>query len=147
MLIIPSPAGKDQWERPELEYLRRLSEHVIAQYKIDPHRMIVYGQGKGGTIAWPLALSSRDIFRGIVTSATPLPRPLRVPPNEPSQRFAIFAALPASKESAAPISLGLHKFADAGHNVATITTANSSGQLSDDERNQLARWIDTLDRF
>jgi hypothetical protein len=72
---------------------------------------------------------------------------LRVPPNEPSQRFAVFAALPASKETAAPISLGLRKFADAGHNVATITTASASGQLSDDERNQLARWIDTLDRF
>lgn len=147
LLIIPSPAGKDQWERPEIEYLRRLTERVIAQYKIDPHRMVVYGQGKGGAIAWPLALSGRDVFRGIATSATPLPRPLRVPPTEPSQRFAIFTALPASKESAAPISLGLRKFADAGHNVATITTASSSGQLSDDERNQLVRWIDTLDRF
>jgi serine protease Do len=147
VLIIPSPAGKDQWERPEIEYLRRLSERVIAQYKLDPNRMVVYGQGKGGTIAWPLALSSRDIFHGIATSATPLPRPVRVPANEPSQRLAIFAALPASKESAAPISIGLRKFADAGYNVATITTASSNGQLSDDERNQLARWIDTLDRF
>jgi serine protease Do len=147
LLIIPSPAGKDQWERPELEYLRRLSEHVIAKYKIDPHRTVVYGQGKGGSLAWPLALLSRDIFRGIATSAAPLPRPLRVPSNEPSQRFAIFAALPASKESAAPISLGLRKFTDAGYNVATITTAGPSGQLSEDERNQLAHWIDTLDRF
>jgi serine protease Do len=147
MLIVPSPAGKDQWERPELEYLRRLTERVIPQYKIDPHRMVAYGQGKGGAMAWTVALSSRDVFRGVATSATPLPRPLHVPPNEPSQRLAIFAALPASKESAAPITLGLHKFADAGYNVATITTASAGGQLAEDERNQLARWIDTLDRF
>jgi membrane-associated protease RseP (regulator of RpoE activity) len=147
VLIVPSPAGKDQWERPEIEFLRRLTERVIAQYKIDPHRVVVYGQGKGGAIAWPLALLSRDVIHGIATSATPLPRPLKVPPNEPSQRFAIFAALPASKDSATPISLGLRKFADAGYNVATITSASATGQLSDDERNQLARWIDTLDRF
>jgi poly(3-hydroxybutyrate) depolymerase len=147
MLIIPSPAGKDQWERPEIEYLRRLIERVIAQYKVDPHRTVVYGHGKGGAIAWPLALSSRDVFRGIATSATPLPRPLRVPANEASQRFAIFAALPSSKDAAAPISLGLHKFAEAGYNVATITATGAAGQLSDEERNQLARWIDTLDRF
>jgi serine protease Do len=147
MLIVPSPVGKDQWERPELEYLRRLTERVIAEYKIDPHRMVAYGQGKGGTMAWTLALSSRDVFRGVATSATPLPRPLRVPPNEPSLRLAIFAALPANKESATPITLGLHKFADAGYNVATITTASATGQLSEDECNQLARWIDTLDRF
>ena len=147
MLIIPSPAGKDQWERPEIEYLRRLIERVIAQYKLDPHRTVVYGHGKGGAIAWPLALSSRDVIRGIATSATPLPRPLRVPTNEPSQRFAIFAALPSSKDAAAPISLGLHKFAEAGYNIATITITGAAGQLSDEERNQLARWIDTLDRF
>src|SRR5262249_2649819 len=57
ILVVPSPTGKDQWERPELEYLRRLSEHIVAQYKIDPHRIVAYGNGKGGTIAWPLALA------------------------------------------------------------------------------------------
>jgi S1-C subfamily serine protease len=147
ILVVPSPTGKDQWERPELEYLRRLSEHIVAQYKIDPHRLVAYGNGKGGTITWPLALASRDIFRGIVTAATPLPRPPRVPPNEPSLRFAVFAALPSSKDSATPISLCLRKFSDAGYNVATITTASPTSQLTDDERNQIARWIDTLDRF
>jgi serine protease Do len=147
ILVVPSPSGKDQWERPELEYLRRLSEHLAAQYTIDPHRMIVYGNGKGGAIAWPLALASRDIFRGLVTAAAPLPRPLRVPPNEPSERFAIFAALPSSKDAAIPISLGLKKFTDAGYNVTTIPTTSPAAQLTDDERNQIARWIDTLDRF
>jgi hypothetical protein len=31
--------------------------------------------------------------------------------------------------------------------VTTITTASPTSQLTDDERNQIARWIDTLDRF
>jgi poly(3-hydroxybutyrate) depolymerase len=147
ILVIPSPTGKDQWERPEREYLRRLAEHLIAQYKIDPHRMVVCGNGKGGGIAWPLGLASRDIFHGIITAAAPLPRPLRVPPSEPSQRFAIFAALPSSKDSATPTSTGLRKFTEGGYNVTTITTASPTSQLTDDERNQIARWIDTLDRF
>lgn len=147
ILVVPSPTGKDQWERPELEYLRRLSEHLVAQYKIDRHRMVVYGSGKGGVIGWPLTLASRDIFRGVITAAAPLPRPSRVPPSEPSQRFAIFAALPSTKEVATPISTGLRKFTDGGYNVTTITTASATSQLSDDERNQIARWIDTLDRF
>jgi serine protease Do len=147
ILVVPSPTGKDQWERPELEYLRRLSEHLVAQYKIDPHRMVACGNGKGGGIAWPLALASRDIFRGIITAAAPLPRPPRVPSSEPSLRFAIFAALPSNKDSATPISAGLRKFTDGGYNVTTITTASPTSQLTDDERNQIARWIDTLDRF
>ncbi len=147
MLVIPSPAGKDQWERPELDYLRRLSEHIVAQYKIDTHRLVIHGQGKGGAIAWPLALASRDLFRGISTSATPLPRPLRMPANEPSLRFAIFSVLPASKDSSASLAAGLKKFTEAGYSVETTTTTDPSGQLSDTERQQLARWIDTLDQF
>jgi serine protease Do len=147
LLIVPRPAEAKTWERPELEYLRRLSEKIVTQYKIDSNRMVVCGQGAGGTVAWPLALASRDIFHGIVASAAPLPRNIRVSQNEPAQRLAVFAAIPASKETAAPFNLGLKKVDDAGFNVTTVTTGSSSGQFSDEERSQLARWIDTLDRF
>jgi serine protease Do len=147
LLIVPSPAENDKWERLEVEYLRRLAAHVADQYKIDPHRMVVCGQGNGGSIAWLVALSSRDLFCGAISVAAPLPRPLKLPQNEPAQRLAILAAIPSSKEAAAPITLNLHKLADGGYNVATLTTANAAGQLSDEDRIQIARWIDTLDRF
>jgi serine protease Do len=147
LLIVPSPAEAKSWDRPELEYLRRLSEKIVAQYKIDPNRMVVCGQGAGGTIAWRLALLSRDIFHGVAALWSPLPRGTRVPQNEPAERLAIFAAIPPTKETAASITLGLHKIDDAGFNVTTLTTAGNTGQLSDDERSQLGRWIDTLDRF
>jgi serine protease Do len=147
LLVIPSPAEADHWDRTELEYLRSLSERFLAQYKVDAHRIVVCGEGNGGSIAWPLALSSRDLFRGAASLAAPLPRTLRVPQNEPTQRLAVFAAIPASIAAAAPITLGLRKLDEAGYNVATMTTASATGQLSDDERNQFARWINTLDRF
>lgn len=147
LLVVPSPSGKDRWERTDLEYLRRLSEHLLAQYKVDPHRTIMCGQGTGGTIAWQAAISFRDLYRGVAAIASPPPRSLRVPPNDPSLRLAIFAALPADKENATPITIGLRKFDDAGYNVATMTTTSATGKLSDDERYQVARWLDTLDRF
>ncbi len=147
LLIVPTPVEAGNWERTDLDYLRRLTDRAIAQYKIDPRRTVVYGHGKGGTIAWLVALSSRDLCHGVAVSLAPLPRPLKLPQNEPAQRLAVLAAIPANKEASAQITLGLHKLSDAGYNVATFTTANAAGQLSDDDRNQLARWIDTLDRF
>jgi hypothetical protein len=42
---------------------------------------------------------------------------------------------------------GLKSVQDAGYNVTTITTSTNTGQLSDAQREELARWIDTLDRF
>ncbi|HVT27003.1 MAG TPA: PDZ domain-containing protein, partial [Lacipirellulaceae bacterium] len=147
LLVVPSPAEGDHWERPELEYLRRLSERLFVQYQIDAHRTVVCGEGNGGAIAWLVALSSRDLFRGAASLAAPLPRLIRVPQNEPTQRLQVLTALPASKVAAAPIMLGLHKLDDEGYNVTTMTTTSATGQFSNEERRQFARWIDTLDRF
>jgi poly(3-hydroxybutyrate) depolymerase len=147
LLVVPTPAESDRWERNEFDYLRRLSEHVSANYKIDPNRFVVAGQGSGGSLAWLVAFVSRDLFHGAVSIAAPLPRTLRVPQNDPTQRLSILAALSANKEAAIPISLGLKKVTEAGFTVTPITTANAAGQLSDDERKQIARWLDSLDRF
>ncbi len=147
VLIVPTPKDADHWERTDREYLHRLLERVLAQYKIDPHRVVVGGQGNTAAIAWPLALASRDLVRGIATAAAPLPRQIRVLPNDPTQRLAVFAAIPPKKDTAATIAQGLKNVSDAGYNVTTITTVAPTGQLSNAERDELARWIDTLDRF
>jgi serine protease Do len=146
VLVVPAPAKADHWKKTDLEYLHRLVERVTTQYKIDPRRVVVAGQGTAGAIAWPLALLSRDTIRGIATIAAPLPRQIKVPENDAARRLAVLAALPAKKEASAAIAAGLKKVAEAGYNVTTLTT-NTAGQLSTNEREELARWIDTLDRF
>jgi poly(3-hydroxybutyrate) depolymerase len=140
-------AEEDHWDRTELEYLARLVERVVGQHKIDPNRVAVYGEAGGGAMAWLLGVSGRHIIRGVATSAAPLPRQLRVPSNEPMQRLAIFAAIPGDGDASVQIGQGLQKFSEAGYPVTTITGANAGGQLSAAQREELARWIDTLDRF
>jgi serine protease Do len=148
LLIVPTAAKTARWERTELEYLRRLVERVTAQYKVDRHRVVVYGQESSGAMAWLFGLAGRDVFRGIATFGAPLPRQIRVPPNEPAQRSAIFAAIPPSSDARAiQIAEGLQKLSDAGYTVTTLATAPDSTRLSDSQREELARWIDTLDRF
>lgn len=98
-------------------------------------------------MAWLLGLSSRDLFRGIATSGAALPRQVKVPPNEPAQRVAIFATIPTAKDTAAPIAEGLEKLSKAGYPVTTSSGSEASGKLTDAQREEIARWIDTLDRF
>lgn len=147
VMVVPSPADANRWERTEIEYLGRLTRHVLDEYTIDRQRVAVFGQGGGGAMAWLLALAGRDAFRGLATSAAPLPRQLRLPANEPNERLSIFAAIPFSNEPSALITQGLQKCADAGYPVITISLADATGQLSNADREQLARWIDSLDRF
>jgi poly(3-hydroxybutyrate) depolymerase len=147
ILVIPASAEKDRWDRTELEYLARLMERVIGQHKIDPNRVVVYGEAGGGAMAWLLGVSGRHIIRGVATSAAPLPRQLKVPPNEPMQRLAILASIPSDSDATVQIAQGLQKFSEAGYPVTTLMGANADGQLSAAQRDELARWIDTLDRF
>lgn len=147
IFVVPSPADERRWERTELEYLRRLLERVIREHRPDPSRIVVYGQEGGGVMAWLLALSSHDVVRGVATTLAPLPRQVRVPENEPAQRLAVFAALTGDEAAAALVAQGLQKLSDAGYPVTTITSANRAGELAENEREEIARWMDALDRF
>jgi hypothetical protein len=147
LLVVPDSTEASGWEWTELEYLLKLTVRVLADYKVDPRRVVVYGQEGGGTMAWLLGLSGKNVFRGIATSAARLPRQVKVPSNEQAQRLAIFAAVPSKRDGAGQITQSLQKLSEAGYPVTSISIAESSGELKDAQREELARWIDTLDRF
>jgi serine protease Do len=147
LLILPTSGDKNRWERTEGEYLGRLMERVVAEYSVDPRRVVVVGRGGGGSMAYLLGLANRDHFHGIATLGAALPRQIKVPPNEPGERVAILSTLPAAKDAAAQIADGLEKLSKAGYPITTVTTAESTAKLIDAQREELARWIDTLDRF
>ena len=120
---------------------RRLSRSIR-------RRVVVFGQEGGGAMAYLLALVSRDLFTGVATTAAALPRTVDPPSAQPTTRLAVFAGLPTDDESAARRrNLGLKKLCEAGYPVTAATIASPIGNLSAEEREQLSRWIDTLDRF
>jgi serine protease Do len=147
ILVAPTSDDPERWERTELEYLRRLSERVLAEYRVDRQRVVVFGQEGGGAMAYLLGLVSRDLFTGVATTAAPLPRTIAPPQAQPSRRLAIFAGLPAESGRSAQMQSGLKKLREAGYPVTAISIIQSDGQLSVGEREQLSRWIDSLDRF
>lgn len=147
VLAVPSPKATDHWERTDLEYLHGVLAQVISHYKVDAHRVVVGGQDEISSIAWLFGFADRNVVRGIATVSSPMPRQLKVPPNDPARRLAIYAAIPPKKDSAAAISAGLKGAVEAGYNVTAVTLATPVPTLSETERDDLARWIDTLDRF
>jgi serine protease Do len=147
LLVAPESSDPSRWERTELEYLRRLSERVLADYRVDPRRVVVFGQNGGGAMAYLLGLVSRDLFSGIATSDAALPRTVDPPAAQPTSRLAVFAGLPSDGSRLAQSQVGLKKLSDSGYPVTAVTIADREGELSPSEREQLARWIDSLDRF
>ena len=149
ILVVPTAADMGHWERTEIEYLRRLLEQA-SSVNTSPIRTAMSSCTARGAVGrwlgcWPCRAA--NLVRGVATTAAPLPRQVRVPENEPAQRLAIFAGLAGNEGAAAQIAQGLQKLSDAGYPVSTITNLDRSGQLSDEEREELARWVDMLDRF
>jgi serine protease Do len=147
IFVIPTAKDADHWERTDLEYLHRLLQQVTAKYQTDSRRIVVGGAGNVGAIAWPLALTGRASVRGVIAIATMPPRQLRILPNDPARRLAIFAAIPPKKDVAAAIGQSLKTVSDAGYNVSTLTTNDITGNLNELNLEEISRWIDTLDRF
>jgi S1-C subfamily serine protease len=147
ILVVPTAADPSRWEPTEVEYLQRLLQRVAIQYRVDPRRIVVYGRGGGGSMAWLLGLSSREIVRGVATSDAALPRTIRVPDNDPVLRLAVFMELAPDGNMAANVRQSLQKLTAAGYPVTAQTMEPQRKELSAEERDQLARWIDTLDRF
>lgn len=147
ILVVPTAADANRWERTELVYLQRLARRVVGSHHVDPRRVVVFGEGGGGAMAYLLALPSRDLFTGVATSAAPLPRQVRVPENDPAVRLAVFSAVAPRGDDAVLAAQGLEKLSAAGYPVTTVSRADAGGSLSAEQCDTLARWIDTLDRF
>ena len=103
---------------------------MLAEYRVDPRRVVVFGQEGGGAMAYLLALVSRDLFTGVATSAAALPRTVEPPNAQPTTRLAVFAGLPADPGRLAQVQLGLKKLRNAGYPVTAATLDNSKGTLS-----------------
>lgn len=147
LLVAPTATDPTRWDRTELEYLKRLLERVLADYRVDRRRVVVVGQGEGGAMAYLLALIAREAVTGVVSTGAALPRTVKVPPNDPATRLAVYACLPGDGPKLAQIRQGLQKFAEAGYPVTAVAIGNSAGGLLPDDERELASWIDTLDRF
>lgn len=144
ILLAPKSVDPEHWQRTEAEFIRKAIDDVLEKYNIDRSRIVVVGPEAGGGMAYLLALTDRDLIRGVAAINAPLPRGLKPPANDPIQRLAIFTTTAAA--ASAGIEASIKQFRDAKYPVTQLDLGENQRPLNDDELNKLVRWIDTLDR-
>lgn len=150
VLLMPEPADAAGWTNDDLEYLARLVQTAGSRWRIDPQRVVVAGEGRGGQLAYALAIHGRKLIRGVAVVDSPLPRTLAVPENNPNERLAIFSVETQNTPLSLLIRKDLKKLAEAGYPVTQITRRgdqNPADALDAATRGKLGRWIDGLDRL
>ena len=144
ILLAPRAADLARWTPAEIPLIRKLVDEIRQGYRIDPTRIVAHGRDLGGTLAYALALAHRDVFRAAAVVDAPVAT--RLLENEPVYRLAFYLA----STPAAPAAEAMTATARALRRLEYPVTEHAlfaADSPSDEERAQLVRWIDALDRF
>ncbi|HEY1381792.1 MAG TPA: PDZ domain-containing protein [Gemmataceae bacterium] len=146
ILVGPKSESETGWLASESEFVQEAARDVIKEYTIDRRRVVAHGMGVGGQMAFYLGFNARDLIRGVATSGAVLGTAPK--PPEAGQRLAFFVVAggkdPLAKEIAGvKPQLAEHKYPATFREVAEMGKEYLDRKTFD----ELARWIDSLDKF
>lgn len=146
IVVAPLPGEAGDFTANDLVGAWRVIEQFLKDYHIDANRLVVHSYGRGGGFAAFLAFEHREQIRGLALASSML----QVPPPEadPSYPFHFFFSVnrgDRAEESLRQRIEVLHELKYA------VTVQKASDQQHDyldvDEVDEIARWIDSLDRI
>ncbi|NLF71138.1 MAG: PDZ domain-containing protein [Candidatus Anammoximicrobium sp.] len=148
ILLVPQSADPQRWLPTESDYLRKTLDEVIAKYHIDRTRIVACGRQTGGAMALLTAFSHRSLIRAAAATDTVLPGRIQVPANDPIERLALMLTV-AEKQPVGGqrIEEQVKRLQDMKYPIILRKRPGEPRPLDDQERAELVRWIDTLDRF
>ena len=147
ILLAPRSADPEKWDPTEVDVVRAMIDEAIGSYNIDPTRIVIQGRRAGGAIGYLTAFNHRDIIRGIVPIDVAIPRRTNLKPNDPVERLSIYAITPTASKLKPAIQARLKQLEQMKYPVHKVESADAEGRLDAGGREQLARWIDSLDKI
>lgn len=148
-LILLAPKSSDplKWQRDELEFIRKTLDDVLAKYNVDRKRVTVAGVEGGGAMAYLFAFGNRELAPGIAVIEAPLPAGTRLPATDAVQRQIFYIASARQSSAAAQMQATVQQLRGLKYPVTVKDLGETSRPLTNDDRAELARWADTLDRI
>ncbi|MCA9141300.1 MAG: PDZ domain-containing protein [Planctomycetaceae bacterium] len=146
ILLAPQPLDANRWTPVEVEFVQKTLEQTIANYNIDKSRIAMHGQEAGGALAYLFAFRNRELARAVVVVDAATPARLRVPDNDPVYPLAILTTLAPGAQVTERVKQTVDQLRKMKYPV-TVLPLDTTRDLNEQERGQVVRWIDTLDRI
>jgi serine protease Do len=152
-IILVCPAAESErggWTQSESEFVQEAVRAVSDSYTVDRRRIIAHGMDQGGEMAFALGFRARGLFRGVATTGSALSsNPRDKVANQPLSFFLVAGdkdpLLDAVKETRT--KLIEKKYPVIYREVPNLGRQYIDGRLGIDTLEELARWIDSLDRL
>jgi serine protease Do len=145
ILVGPITEQEAGWTPSDTELVLEAVRDVSSHYTVDKNRIVAFGSGNGGQMAFNLAFKARDVFRGAAAHAAVLTEPLD---NLANQRLAFYVAGGDRDPVIKAIAETRNRLVTRGFPVLYREFANRGREEMDNNAyEELIRWIDTLDRL
>jgi S1-C subfamily serine protease/predicted esterase len=151
ILVCPqAEAERGGWTQSESEFVQEAVRAVSDSYTVDRRRIIAHGMDQGGEMAFALGFRSRGLFRGVATTGSALSgSPRDKVANQPLGFFLVVGdkdpLLDSVKETRTKLTE--KKYPVIYREIKNLGRQYIDGRLGIDTLDELARWIDSLDRF
>ena len=146
IVLAPKAADDNRWQPTEIEFIRKTMDNIINTYNIDRNRIVSFGRQAGGAMSLILGFSQRDLVRGVIPVDAPVPLRAGISPNDPAERLAVHAILVKGSPVSNAIGNAI-KALEAAKYPVSRTELESPGKITDELRESLTQWIDSLDRI
>ena len=146
VLLVPEPASDNRWQPTEVRYIRKLIDHARTQFGVDSARVALYGSGIGGALADLVAQRHREAVRAVAFVGV-VPRAVRTLENEPLNPLAFLFVRQASKDEPEQLPATIDALREAKFPVSELPPQERTGEVTEDERADIGRWVDSLDRI
>jgi serine protease Do len=147
IVLAPQSADPARWLPTEIDFIRKSYDDLAGKYAVDPQRVIVHGHEAGGAMAFLTAFAHREVVRGVAGVDAAVPGRVVPLANDPLQRLAVYMTKPAKGRLTERVEQNAAQLRKMGYPVTVHDVMEESRYLRHDELQELARWIDTLDRL
>jgi serine protease Do len=147
IVLAPQSADPARWLPTEVEFIRKAYDDLAGKYTIDPQRVVAHGHEAGGAMAFLTAFAHRDAIRGVAAIDAAVPGRSAPPANDPLQRLAIYMTRTEKGRLTQRVDQNAEQLREMGYPVTLHDLGAEPRDLTADEIEQLARWVDSLDRL
>jgi len=147
ILVAPKSADATKWQPTEVKFVRRVLDELLESYNVDRGRIVVHGHEGGGALAYLAAFTNQDLIRAVAPVDAPLPPMAKPPENDPVHRLAFYIARANKATLSTLIGAGIQLLKEMKYPVVVKSLGDQPRYLIAGELDELARWIDTLDRL
>ena len=146
LIVAPIPGEGPDFSPNDLVGAWRVVEHFLKEYRVDRNRLVIHSFARGGAFASVLAFENHEQVRGLALVSSVL----QVPPPEvhPSYPFRFFFSIGQGDRAEEILSRRVEILHEMKYAVTVQKTpSRERSYLDPEEVDELARWIDSLDRI